>query len=198
MLDDGHAHNIQLGVLIVAPRYLRHEAVRLSSVHVDQLRENWGADYRDGNEPVRRPMHAAGTVKGDAAREGGQIAGVILRVCRRSDESWSIENSFGQLRYRPYMPKVSEYLARLDCCKLWSSADCSSRFEWQKASCAWTRRWDKSRWDISDSNTCHRDRECGELRTTSGSEGYVHRVQVEDAGDVAAHNWLEVEEAKCR
>jgi hypothetical protein len=96
------------------------------------------------------------------------------------------------------MQKVSKYLARLDYCKLWSSAERSAGFEWQKASCVWTRRWDKRRWNISDSNTCHRDCECGEFRTTEGSESYVHRGQVEDAGDVAAHNGLEVEEAKCR
>ena len=228
VLDDSHAHNIQLDVLTVAPRYLRHEVARLSGVQVDQLRENWGGvpcttfsrsdssnkrrkrlrdggygamqwnNYRDGKDPVRRPMHAAGTVKGDAAREGDRIAEVILWVCRHSGESWAIENPLGQLRYRPYMQKVSKYLARLDYCKLWSSAERSAGFEWQKASCVWTRRWDKRRWNISDSNTCHRDCECGEFRTTAGSESYVHRGQVEDAGDVAAHNGLEVEEAKCR
>ena len=42
VLDDSHDHNIQLDVLTVAPRYLRHEVARLSSVQVDQLRENWG------------------------------------------------------------------------------------------------------------------------------------------------------------
>ena len=106
---------------------------------VDQLRGNWGGvpcttfsrsdssskrrkrlrcggygamqwnNYRDGNDPVRRPMHAAGTVKGDAAREGDWIAEVILWVCRHSGESWAIANLFGQLRYRPCMQKVSRH-----------------------------------------------------------------------------------------
>ena len=110
VLDDSHAHNIQLDVLTVAPRYLRHEVARLSGVQVDQLRENWGGvpcttfsrsdssnkrrkrlrdggygamqwnNYRDGKDPLRRPMHAAGTVKGDAAREGDRIAEVTLQV----------------------------------------------------------------------------------------------------------------------
>ena len=40
VLDGSHAHNIQLDVLIVAPRYLRHKVARLSGVLVDQLREN--------------------------------------------------------------------------------------------------------------------------------------------------------------
>ena len=228
VLDDSHDHNIQLDVLTVAPRYLRHEVARLSSVQVDQLRENWGGvpcttfsrsdssnkrrkrlrggghgplqwnNYRDGDDPARRPMHAAGTEKGDAAREGDRIAEAILWVCRHSGESWAIENPLGQLRYRPYMQKVSKYLTRLDYCKLWTDAERSAGFEWQKASCVWTRRWDKRRWVISDSNTCHKDCECGELRAREGSVSFVHRGQVENAGDVAAHNGLEVEEAKCR
>ena len=35
--DDSHAHNIQLDVLAVAPRYLRHEVARLSGVQVVEL-----------------------------------------------------------------------------------------------------------------------------------------------------------------
>jgi hypothetical protein len=227
-LGASHSLNIQLNLLSVSPQFLRSEVARLSNVRLDQLRENWGGvccttyskcdasnrrvrrrgehagmlmydNYRDAQDPHSGPMHSAGMQKGIDARAADRLTQALLWVFLSTAESWAMENPEGQLRNRPHMQAVSQYLVPAAWCHFWDPAERAMGYEWEKKSCIWTGRWDGSTWAVGTSLKCGRQCRCGDWGVSArGRRTYTHRGSVENPTRALQLSGLTKEAVKCR
>ena len=154
---------VQQDLLMLAPQFWRLEVARRMELALDQLGPNWIAipctttarndpsnktrgghktfnNYRLTGDPLRKPQHPEGTLKGDLARAADRLTEAAWMMLEEAGQSYAIENPDGQLQYTEAMLCHADDLEKLDYCMLWSEEERERGLKWQKMCCLWARR----------------------------------------------------------